>query len=133
MTEHIYVDSDMEHERYHVIPFGSMREEIVRCRDCKFYDPKDGAMLSCKYEYRGYVQWKLVEPDGFCAWACRKDEQVRAGSTDTRERRLEAFARDLYGLLDYGDDTWCARWCPHSGCGECVFDITARELGFQDE
>lgn len=43
MSERIYEDSDMEHERYHVIPFGSMREEIVRYRDCKYYEavPED--------------------------------------------------------------------------------------------
>lgn len=43
-------------------------EEVVRCRDCKFYQPKEGAMLSCKFEYHGFTQWKLAEPDGFCAW-----------------------------------------------------------------
>ena len=35
MSEHIYEDSTLEHERYHVIPFEWQREEIVRCRDCK--------------------------------------------------------------------------------------------------
>ena len=44
------------------------RAEIVRCRDCKFYQPKEGVMLSCKFEYHGFTQWKLAEPDGFCAW-----------------------------------------------------------------
>ena len=48
-------------------------EEIVRCRDCKYYKPKEGAMLSCKFEYHGFTQWKLAEPDGFCAWAERKE------------------------------------------------------------
>jgi len=47
-------------------------EEIVRCRDCKYYQPKEGAMLSCKFEYHGFTQWKLAEPDGFCAWGERR-------------------------------------------------------------
>lgn len=48
-------------------------QEIVRCRDCRYYQPKEGAMLSCKFEYHGFTQWKLAEPDGFCAWGERRD------------------------------------------------------------
>lgn len=48
-------------------------EPIVYCRDCKFYQPKEGAMLSCKFEYHGFTQWKLAEPDGFCAWGERSE------------------------------------------------------------
>lgn len=47
--------------------------KVIRCRDCRFYQPKEGAMLSCKFEYHGFTQWKLAEPDGFCAWAKRRD------------------------------------------------------------
>jgi len=47
---------------------------VVRCRDCKYYQPKEGAMLSCKFEYHGFTQWKLAEPDGFCAWGERRAE-----------------------------------------------------------
>ena len=49
-------------------------EEIVRCRDCRYYHPKEGAMLSCKFEYHGFTQWKLAEPDGFCAWGEREGD-----------------------------------------------------------
>ena len=48
-------------------------EPLVRCRDCTRYRPKEGAMFSCKFEYRGFTQWKLAEPDGFCKWAERKE------------------------------------------------------------
>ena len=48
--------------------------EIVRCRDCKCYKPKEGAMLSCKFEYHGFTQWKLAEPDGFCKWGSKRRE-----------------------------------------------------------
>ena len=68
MSEHIYEDSDMENERYHVIPFGSMREEIVRCKDCKhrygclhLVDNGDDDMRRCK-----------ATPDGFCSWGERE-------------------------------------------------------------
>lgn len=61
MSEYIYGTDD--HEGHWLTG-----EEIVRCRDCKFYQPKEGAMLSCKFEYHGFTQWKLAEPDGFCAW-----------------------------------------------------------------
>ena len=69
MTEHIYEDSDMEHERYHVIPFGSMREQIVRCKDCKHVDDYYTTPLYCYRQTPG----RPVEPDGFCAWGERMD------------------------------------------------------------
>lgn len=43
-------------------------ERITRCRDCKRYYPKKGEMLSCRFEYNGFVQWRSAEPDGFCKW-----------------------------------------------------------------
>jgi len=49
-------------------------KEIVRCRDCRYYKPKEGAMLSCKFEYHGFTQWKLAEPDGYCAWGERREQ-----------------------------------------------------------
>ena len=78
MSEHIYEDSDMEHERYHVIPFGSMREEIVRCRDCKHFNEYHGkchrhsGVLIDDYSTRRFEDLGDVlvlvdaEPDGFC-------------------------------------------------------------------
>ena len=97
MSEHIYEDSDMEHERYHVIPFGSMREKIVRCRDCEHLDDSeyrrwDNSLAECYGEpplfcdLLSFNEWRMdgdrrvaetsfaeVEPDGFCAWAERRD------------------------------------------------------------
>lgn len=67
MSEHIYEDSDMEHERYHVIPFGSMHEEIVRCRDCKYFavgKNTDHCVFTEKY----------ARADGFCSWGERREE-----------------------------------------------------------
>ena len=47
-----------------------LREEIVRCRDCKHYITK------FRDEYDDTVWCGLhagyVEPDGFCAWAVRR-------------------------------------------------------------
>lgn len=50
-------------------------EEIVRCRDCIYYtkdpDPIDpGWPMMCERTGDG-----MVEPYGFCAWACRKSEE----------------------------------------------------------
>lgn len=42
-------------------------EEIVRCRDCKWYDYKTEI---CE---RRYYQVVDVEPDGFCSWGVRRD------------------------------------------------------------
>lgn len=42
-------------------------EEIVRCRDCEYYEFRKHAGRSyCGGEY-------ATEPDGFCAWAKRRD------------------------------------------------------------
>lgn len=45
------------------------REFIVRCRDCKCAtdSPAWPGAMECWYIGRG------VEPDGFCAWAERRD------------------------------------------------------------
>ena len=70
MSEHIYEDSNMEHERYHVIPFGSMREEIVRCRDCiGLVETWDG--WECE---RFSGEYHRAEPKGFCAWGERRTD-----------------------------------------------------------
>lgn len=42
----------------------SLREEIVRCRDCKYYHE---CWDFCERLKPGMV----VEPDGFCAWGER--------------------------------------------------------------
>ena len=74
MSEHIYEDSDMEHERYHIIPFGSMREEIVRCRDCKFCDNDVFAYWCCREKCREFEVDSLDgKRMGFCAWGERRD------------------------------------------------------------
>ena len=48
------------------------REEVVRCRDCKHYKDRNGAILpSLVCQRLGYYNFK-VEPDGFCAWGERR-------------------------------------------------------------
>lgn len=52
----------------------NLREEIVRCRYCKFYHPREGATLNCRFEHPSMpntVEWCIAEPDGFCAWGER--------------------------------------------------------------
>lgn len=59
----------------------TVREEVVRCRDCK-HSLKDGTL--CQF----FASWVPVaggdeyaempadvEPDGFCAWATRKESE----------------------------------------------------------
>jgi len=48
-------------------------KEIVRCRDCKHYKDRNGAILPGTVCQRlGYYNFK-VEPDGFCKWASRRE------------------------------------------------------------
>lgn len=90
MAEHV---CDMTDD-YPDVPYGSdeysgtveRREEVVRCRDCAHAIRLEGetaearpGMLNCVY----FAQWDyyddeqgvwLVEPDGFCAWASRRED-----------------------------------------------------------
>lgn len=50
--------------------YGTLHGEIVRCRDCR-YSVNDGDM--CMEDCSDSWDWRNVEPDGFCAWACRKE------------------------------------------------------------
>ena len=53
-----------------------LREEIVRCRDCRHYyepenyHPSGNYIRQCCNYFDAYND--EVEPDGFCAWAERK-------------------------------------------------------------
>ena len=69
MSEYIYGTD--EHEGHWLTG-----DEIVRCRDCKFYHPREGATLNCRFEHPSMpntVEWCIAEPDGFCKWAERRD------------------------------------------------------------
>lgn len=49
-------------------------EEIVRCRDCRRFHPRESSLLSCHFELdNGLVQWRYAEPDGFCKWSEKKE------------------------------------------------------------
>lgn len=55
-------------------------EEVVRCRDCKHCRKRDmrayagdpDQMVCYHFSMNDRCGW-LVEPDGFCAWGCRKE------------------------------------------------------------
>ena len=64
-------------ERAYARTLEEPRERVVRCRDCKRYNPKEGKMLACKFEYGEFTQWRSAEPDGFCAWGERRADHDR--------------------------------------------------------
>ena len=54
------------------------RFEVVRCRDCANFDAKrDGCWWFAHAERQPDYSWadepSDVEPDGFCAWAARRE------------------------------------------------------------
>ena len=56
--------------------------KVVRCRDCEHAHEVDGGMYDCLGKlttewdyYYDEPQQNLVEPDGFCAWAKRKEAE----------------------------------------------------------
>ena len=67
MTEYIvcpYCHNPLSQDKY---------VEVVRCRDCAFYEP-DG-ISSAVYPDRFWCVKMLhyMQPDGFCAWASRRE------------------------------------------------------------
>jgi len=46
----------------------TVREEVVRCRECEWFDFD---ICACKRR----PLHMAVEPDGFCAWASRKGSE----------------------------------------------------------
>lgn len=73
MSEHI-IETEISNGAL-FIPYQSklseaVREEIVRCRDCRYF--MRGNLCSRQDEWNEF-HWLDVEPDGFCAWAERKE------------------------------------------------------------
>ena len=60
-------DSDATGERQRVAV------EVVRCRDCRHYRERINGCVEFGDESRG--EYANVEPDGFCAWASRKESE----------------------------------------------------------
>lgn len=53
------------------LPTGEIREEIVRCRDCKYCREDDSVYVCDQLDFTiDYNNGKL--PDGFCYWGERK-------------------------------------------------------------
>ena len=57
----------------------NLREEIVRCRDCKYHEPMTVCYLEkplsvCTADWCTGAEGDnpLVKPDGFCAWSERR-------------------------------------------------------------
>ena len=45
--------------------------EIVRCRDCVYFDKYENDEISVCYRFDN--EQPIVEPDGFCAWGERRE------------------------------------------------------------
>lgn len=63
MSEYIYATDD--HEGHWLTG-----EEIVRCRDCRFYECGDDGWWCLRS-----ISTKSNHPDGFCAWGERKEAE----------------------------------------------------------
>lgn len=70
MSEYIYEHSQCYDQFGKPLdaPMLTQREEIVRCRDCIYYDDYLGSCV------RGNAhQVRAAEPDGFCKWGVRRE------------------------------------------------------------
>lgn len=50
----------------------ALREEIVRCRDCRYFNCLWTDCYVCKRNKENFMPF--VEPDGFCAWGERREQ-----------------------------------------------------------
>lgn len=71
MSEYVYATD--EHKGHWLTG-----EEIVRCKDCKYYMPTMYTPFSNEALCYGLQMEEdcgmvIVKPDGFCAWGIRKD------------------------------------------------------------
>ena len=77
MSEYIYehVQSGADHMGRPVEqPTLVQREEIVRYRDCKHYRPHEFVLFTdIEHVCLFWADGCKVEPNGFCAWAKRKE------------------------------------------------------------
>ena len=48
------------------------REEVVRCRDCKF---STSMGYQCEWFHGDYLTHAQVVPEGFCAWGEPREEE----------------------------------------------------------
>lgn len=52
--------------------YGTLHEEIVRCRDCRWLH-EDDALLVCD-KWAANIAWVSgAKPDGFCSWGEHKE------------------------------------------------------------
>ena len=72
MSEYI-VECDLYQPTKHtasiVIDPHTTFQEIVRCRDCAYFDKYPNDEISVCYRFDN--EQPIVEPDGFCAWGER--------------------------------------------------------------
>ena len=81
MSEHV-IETEMSNGKL-FIPYQdklmeAVREEIVRCRDCKHFTQKGTHKFDngkTNADYCKFIRgWMLqITPDGFCAWGERRD------------------------------------------------------------
>ena len=68
MSEYVFDLSSFESDNID----DGLREEIVRCRDCKGYRASDATCHS--WQWHNWDAAIEVEPDGFCSWAVKRKE-----------------------------------------------------------
>lgn len=72
MSEYIIWESDGIEVQGHRVTQHEQREEIVRCRDCRYYEsvPEDSGDWCGYWTDRVYAD---VRGSGFCAWGERRE------------------------------------------------------------
>ena len=69
MSEYVM---EVEYDIMHGTFSQKRKDEIVRCRDCASFREKDWRCTS--FQWHNCDESPDVEPDGFCAWAERREQ-----------------------------------------------------------
>lgn len=74
----IHVEDAKTLYKYTDFPFpldAYLKEEIVRCRDCDYYDHWDACGPYKSKHVCGYWEYIEINPNGFCAWGERRNHE----------------------------------------------------------
>ena len=90
MSEYIYGGVAIEHGAANGETRLERREEIVRCRDCRYYDQNDEPSEVYPDRYLCDLMANFLHPDGFCAWGeranfatCECGEDIELGNRES--------------------------------------------------
>ena len=66
------IESDATEKLRRRILMDVLDKQIIRCRECKFFDPRPDGMHDGFYWCKRWREWMNINVDGYCAWGDRR-------------------------------------------------------------